>query len=226
MKTVTPGFEVMLGKIDGMLILQSIERAGRTCYKSEDKITPDSSGRFVAMLIERGHESVLEHAAVTVRIICDRGVSHELVRHRIASYSQESTRYCTYDQGIQVIQPFFFDDNEAGVPRLLPDGENVLPLNKALVWSMAMQVCEWAYLSLLAMGAAPQEARSVLPNSLKTEIVVTMNLREWRHFFKLRTAPAAHPQMREIAVPLLEKFQEAIPVVFDDIPGSPAKAQP
>jgi thymidylate synthase (FAD) len=220
MKIVTPNFRIE-DRIDGEEILRRIERAGRTCYKSEDKMTAESARAFVAMLIKRGHESVLEHEKVTVRIVCDRGVTHELVRHRIASYSQESTRYCNYGKEVQVIQPSFFTGLEP--TRLLPgpDETSLLPLNKALVWAMVMQTCEWGYRVLLMMGATPQEARSVLPNSLKTEIVVTMNLREWRHFFRLRTAPAAHPQMREIACPLLEEFQRRIPVVFDDIKLEP-----
>ncbi len=216
MKIITPTIGIE-EDIDGEDILWRIERAGRTCYKSEAKVTPESARSFVAMLIKRGHESVLEHEKITVRIVCDRGVTHELVRHRIASYSQESTRYCKYADGIQVIKPPFFDEQEKTVYCVAPDGDTPLPLNRAQVWAMAMQMSEWAYLTLLELGASAQEARSVLPNSLKTEIVVTMNLREWRHFFRLRTTPAAHPQMREIAVPLLKEFKACVPVVFDDI---------
>ncbi len=202
MRIVKPGFEI-LDAIDGTGILKKLELCGRTCYKSEDKITDGSAEKLVRRVISSGHESVIEHEKVTVRIICDRGVSHEIVRHRIASYSQESTRYCNYGKAgeLTFIQPCFF-----------PEGSD-----QYRVWAEAMEAAEHAYLALLCDGASPQEARRVLPNSLKTEIVVTMNLREWRHFLKLRTAKAAHPQIREIAVPLLAEFQRRIPVIFDDI---------
>lgn len=208
MKIIPPSFE-LLDHPDGAAILQKIELAGRVCYKSEGKITPDSAGGFVRRILANGHESVLEHEKLTVRIICDRGVTHELVRHRIASYSQESTRYCNYslnkyENELTFIRPFFWNDDP----------------EKFRIWEEAMAAAERSYLELTARGATPQEARSVLPNSLKTEIVATMDLREWRHFFKLRVAPAAHPQMREVAVPLLKAFQEAVPVVFEDIEGT------
>lgn len=208
MKIIPPSFE-LLDHPDGAAILQKIELAGRVCYKSEGKITPDSAGGFVRRILANGHESVLEHEKLTVRIICDRGVTHELVRHRIASYSQESTRYCNYslnkyENELTFIRPFFWNDDP----------------EKFRIWEEAMAAAERSYLELTARGATPQEARSVLPNSLKTEIVATMDLREWRHFFKLRAAPAAHPQMREVAVPLLKAFQEAVPVVFEDIEGT------
>ena len=205
MKIVPPSFE-LLDCPDGMALLQKIELAGRVCYKSESKITPDSAYDFIRRLLESGHESVLEHEKLSVRIVCDRGVSHEIVRHRIASYSQESTRYCNYSldkyqNELTFIRPFFW----VGDPE------------KLQIWKEAMEMAERSYLALIAKGATPQEARSVLPNSLKTEIVVTMNMREWRHFFKLRTSAAAHPQMQEIVVPLMRYFQKIIPVVFDDI---------
>jgi thymidylate synthase (FAD) len=202
MEIIKPYF-VIEDEIDGEQILKNLERYGRTCYKSEDKITPDSARKFVAAILKSGHESVIEHEKVTVRVICDRGVSHEIVRHRIASYSQESTRYCNYQsRGIQVIKPFFFVTGDD---------------NKYKIWLNTMYACEEAYNALIQAGASPQEARSVLPNSLKTEIVITYNLREWRHFFKLRCAKKAHPQMREITIPLLREFQRWIPVIFDDI---------
>lgn len=192
--------------IDGAEILKRIEKAGRTCYKSEDRITEESAKVFVRKLIERGHESVLEHESITVRFVCDRGVSHEIVRHRLASYSQESTRYCNYSgdrfgSELTFIRPCFF----VGKPWAY------------CAWDNAMGFAENVYFNLLSDGCTPQEARSVLPNSTKTEVVMTANLREWRHFLKLRTAKAAHPQMRELTVPLLHELQERIPVVFDDI---------
>jgi len=205
MRIVDPGFEILsLPELGQML--QNIELAGRTCYKSEDKITPDSARAFVERIIKMGHESVIEHAHVTVRFICDRGVTHELVRHRLASYSQESTRYANYAKDrfgreITVIRPMFW----AG------DSEEFR------VWKQAMEAAESAYLALMDAGAKAQEARSVLPNSLKTEIVMTANLREWRHVFKLRCAGPAHPQMRQVMLPLLEAFHEQLPILFDDL---------
>lgn len=205
MRVIKAGFHI-LSPVDGQKILKSIEEAGRVCYKSEEKITEDSAEKFVAGIIKRGHEAVLEHEAIRVKFIVDRGVSHEIVRHRLAAYCQESTRYCNYSKGkfgeeITVIEPCFWDKDSD----LMKD------------WRSAMRMAENHYLGLLHQGTSPQEARSVLPNSLKTEVVMTANLREWRHFFKLRTAPAAHPQMREVAIALLKEFQKLVPVVFDDI---------
>jgi len=201
MKIIFAGFEI-LGDVNGIEILKSIERAGRVCYKSEDQITDISALHFVKNIIKRGHESVLEHQSISILLTCDRGVSHEVVRHRIAAYSQESTRYCNYGgEGITVIsiREFFINPHSFDV------------------WFSAMINCERAYLDLLKNGESPQIARSVLPNSLKTEIVITYNLRQWRHFLKLRTSAAAHPQMREIALQILYTFRELIPIIFDDI---------
>lgn len=205
MKIVNASYRIET-PIDGAEILKRIEKAGRTCYKSEDRITAESATAFVRMLIERGHESVLEHESITVRLICDRGISHEIVRHRLASYSQESTRYCNYNgdrfgNQITFIKPCFLEK--------ITDGYKL--------WKQAMFIAEKEYFELLKWGCTPQEARSVLPNSVKTEVVMTANLREWRHFLKLRTAKAAHPQMRELTVPLLHELQKWIPVIFDDI---------
>ena len=206
MKIINASYRIETPTYSGEELLKGIEKAGRTCYKSEDRITDESAGAFVRMLIEHGHESVLEHASITVRFICDRGVSHEIVRHRLASFSQESTRYCNYSNDrfgseLTFIKPCF-----------LPEVSVTYRL-----WKRAMFVAEKKYFGLLDWGCTPQEARSVLPNSTKTEVVMTANLREWRHFLKLRTAKAAHPQMRELTVPLLHELQERIPVVFDDI---------
>ena len=208
MQIVKPGF-VIETEVDGPAILKRIERAGRTCYKSECKITDDSAEAFVRKILKSGHESVIEHESITVRIVCDRGVSHEIVRHRLASYSQESTRYCDYGKAgeIQVIEPPF-DDGECGHYR-------------RNLWSSAMGQAEGAYNALRKAGVSPQIARSVLPNALKTEIVCTMNLRTWRHFFRMRTSVAAHPQMREITVPLLAELKQVLPVIFEDIEVRP-----
>lgn len=205
MKEIRPSFEIM-DDIDGAKILQKLERCGRVCYKSEDKITEGSAEKFIGMILKSGHESVLEHEKLTVKFVCDRGVTHEIVRHRIASYSQESTRYCNYSKDkfgneLTFIRPCFWADDSV----------------EYAVWKQAMEEIEKSYVKLISLGAKPEEARSILPNSLKTEIVCTMNLREWRHFFRLRTAERAHPQIREISVALLDELKKRIPVIFDDI---------
>jgi thymidylate synthase (FAD) len=196
-------------------MLRLLEAAGRTCYKSEDKITDDSAAGFVGRIVRSGHESVIEHANVTVRLIIDRGVSHELVRHRLAAYSQESTRYANYSQErfgreITVIKPCFWEE---GSPEYA-------------IWEQAMRRAEEAYMQLLDQGASPQQARAVLPNSLKTEVVMTANLREWRHVFRLRCQKAAHPQIREVMLGLLDDMHSRIPVLFDDLAQMFAESTP
>ena len=193
-------------ELDTNNVMKHIEKAGRVCYKSESQISDESSQVFIRNIIKRKHESVIEHYSVTFRIICDRGVSHEIVRHRIASYSQESTRYCNYSQDkfgkeITYIKPCYWQEN----------------CEEYSIWKSAMEQIEKQYFALIEMGAKPQEARAVLPNSLKTEIYVTMNLREWRHFLKLRTSEAAHPQMRQIARKIGIILKEKLPVIFEDI---------
>ena len=187
-------------------VMRHIEKAGRVCYKSESNITEDSAEKFIKSILKRGHESVIEHVSVTFRVVCDRGVTHEIVRHRIASYSQESTRYCNYSQDkfgneLTFIKPCFWNE----------DSENYI------LWKDLMLNIEKNYFTLMDRGATPQEARSILPNSLKTEIYITMNLREWRHFLRLRTNKSAHPQMRQIALMILSKFNEMLPALFEDI---------
>jgi thymidylate synthase (FAD) len=195
--------------------LKNIELAGRCCYKSEGKTTEDSATQFVAMLLGRGHDSVLEHASATVRFICDRGVSHEIVRHRIASFCQESTRYCDYTGGhVQFIIPPWVSV-DPGTYNTLP--ERVAGYTDDHAWLAATRSAEYAYKELRSLGWRPEQARAVLPNSLKTEVVMTANFREWRHFFTLRCAPAAHPQMREVAVPLHAHFAARFPEVFGDL---------
>lgn len=195
----------VLNEINGEEILQRLETIGRVCYKSEDRITTGSAEKFISTLIKNGHESVIEHTSISVRVICDRGVSHEIVRHRLASYSQESTRYCNYSKNkfcnqLTFIRPIFFE----------------LGSDQYKLWELAMGFAEKTYLEMISQGVRPEEARSVLPNSLKTEIVMTMNLREWRHFFRLRTAAAAHPQMRQVATLICAEFKANIPIVFDE----------
>jgi len=175
-----------------------IERAGRTCYKSEDKITSDSSAKFVKMLRDKGHHAMLEHAYATLLWITDRGVTHELVRHRIASYAQESTRYCKYDD-IAVIKPVLTTATEEDI------------------WYKAMLACEAAYGALRELGVAAQHARDVLPTCLKTEIVVTANFREWRHITKLRSSASAHPKIQFLAKESLNILMKHAPNVFGDL---------
>nr|DAJ43786.1 MAG TPA: Thymidylate synthase complementing protein [Caudoviricetes sp.] len=203
MRIIKPGVEIMT-PTDG--ILEHLERCGRVCYKSEDKIAEGTAEKFVAGIIKRGHEAVLEHVSITVKFTCDRGVSHEIVRHRMASYCQESTRYSNYSKDrfggeITVIRPLYLAEGTEGWQ----------------YWKEACWTAERRYFELLNWGCTPQEARAVLPTSLKTEVVMTANIREWRHFLRLRCDKAAHPQMREVALMLLDKLHEAVPVCFDDI---------
>jgi len=205
MKIIPPSHEILFIP-DSNTVLKNIEIAGRTCYKSEDKITPDSAAGFIRGIIKSGHHSVIEHMNLTVRFVCDRAVSHEIVRHRLAAYSQESTRYANYSKDkfgneITVIRPFFWDKDSQAYKD----------------WLSAMEYCEKIYMKLINEGAKPEQARSVLPNSLKTEIVMTANLREWRHVINLRCSKPAHPQIRELMLPLLGELHSRILVVFDDL---------
>lgn len=184
---------------DPMDLLRDIERIGRVCYKSEHRITSSSAAPFVCSIIERGHESVLEHISITVRFITDRAIANELVRHRIAAYSQESTRYCNYKDKIEFIYPKNVSDKQL---------------------QLIMEACACAattYQALIADGATPEVARDVLPLCTKTELIATYNLREWRHILRLRTDKAAHPKMRELMQTLLQFFQGLVPIIFDDI---------
>lgn len=205
MKIIEPKVELINAPSYASL-LSTIEQAGRTCYKSEDKITDGSAEKFVRNILKRGHEAVIEHGSLSVRFTCDRGVSHEIVRHRLAAYCQESTRYCNYSKDgfggeITVITPSWAKESDKTYE----------------VWKKACLTAELAYFDLLTIGCTPQEARSVLPNSLKTEVVMTADLREWRHFLRLRCSPAAHPDMRVVACMLLVQLKKTYPVFFEDI---------
>ena len=209
MKIIKPHYTILSNISEGGIKeLQFIEQAARTCYKSENKITEDgeSAKALIKQLIKSGHEAMLEHSSLSVKFVVDRGVSHEIVRHRLFSFAQESTRYCNYSKGkfgseLTFIEPCFWDIKDYNM----------------ITWLAVCSCVETAYFNLLKEGAAPQEARTVLPNSVKTEIGVTCNYREWRHFFKLRTDKAAHPQMREVTIPLLAELRKKIPIIFDDI---------
>lgn len=248
MKLIKASYEITT-PINGEEILKQIELAARTCYKSEDKIEyavkdipndisqldenyyAKSARALIPKLIKRGHEAMLEFGGnITVKFICDRGVSHELVRHRLASFAQESTRYCNYgkDEHIQFIIPCWTDFGEGvytyninervfnGIQHF-HNNHQLDATEDHLNWLDVMAITEFTYNKLLNIGWLPQQARSVLPNSLKTEINMSANIREWRHILKLRTSKAAHPQMRELMCPLLDEFKAKIPILFDDI---------
>ena len=208
MRVINAGYEI-ISELNGEEILKHIERCARVCYKSEDRITDGSAEKMVAALIRSGHEAMLEHYSFTVKFICDRGIANELVRHRIASFAQESSRYCCYAKDkfgkeLTFINPCFWE----------PDSDNYAR------WFHEMDEAEKTYLAMIEDGATPEQARDILPTSIKTEIVMTANLREFRHFFKLRaegTTGKPHPQMLEITIPLLKELKQKIPVVFDDI---------
>ena len=209
MKVIDPSFE-LIDPPRYQQVLNVIEMAGRTCYQSAPKGDPET---FVRSLIKSGHHSVIEHISLTAKIVCDRGVSHELVRHRLCSFSQESTRYCNYSKGkfggeITVLSPFFWTDSPGGFSK---------KSKEFFRWEQAMLAAEHSYLTLLNWGATAQEARSVLPNSLATTVIMTANLREWRHILKLRCSKAAHPQMREVMLLGFDQCIDQYPVFFDDI---------
>jgi len=254
MKLIKPSYEITT-PINGEEILKQIELAARTCYKSEGKIeykttygtyinidtneeyeqkhlvNATSARILIPKLILRGHEAMLEFSGmIIVKFICDRGISHELVRHRLSSFAQESTRYCNYgkDEHISFIIPCWTDFEEGiydyKARTFINDGmihfhkgNEIQATTDHLTWLDVVAIAELTYNKLIKKGWNPQQARSVLPNSLKTEINVGANIREWRHIFKLRTAKAAHPQMRELMCPLLDEFKLKIPILFDDI---------
>jgi thymidylate synthase (FAD) len=207
MNIVNAGYQI-LDTIDGESVLRKIERVARVCYKSEGKIGEGTAEKMIRALIKSGHLAMLEHYSFSVLFTVDRGVTHEIVRHRIASFAQESTRYCNYgtkDGGITVIRPCYLEDENS-------------PEYK--IWYESCQNASDKYVEMLNAGRIPQEARAILPQSTKADIVVTANLREWRHFFELRavgTTGKPHPQMREVAIPLLYEINEMIPVVFEDL---------
>lgn len=230
MKIVEPKYEILTDISEGGIKeLQQIERVARVCYKSEDKITPDgeSAKKLVGFLVKQGHEAMLEHSQLSVLFTCDRGIANELVRHRIGSFAQESTRYCNYSKEkfggeLSFILPFYIPDEPkenaikaASSTEELKKLETDYQIHNAWYWTC--DDAEKSYKTLIANGMRPEQARCVLPLCLKTEIVVTANYREWRNIFKLRTPVAAHPQMRELMCPLLLEVQKKIPVVFDDI---------
>ena len=221
MNKITAGFEILTPISEGGIKeLQHIEKIGRVCYKSEDRITEDgeSAKKFVGMLIRNGHEAMIEHSSLSVKFTVDRGVSHELVRHRIASFAQESTRYCNYSNNKFGGECTYIDITHGMYLDTKMKNMSEEELNAVYdEWVSAMEDAEKHYMRMLELGATPQIARSVLPNSTKTEITITANYREWRNFFKLRVPKTAHPQMREVTIELLKELKTRIPVIFDDI---------
>ena len=209
MKVIQSSYEILTDLSDPIKILKDIERAGRVCYKSENNITDDSCITFCKNILKRGHEAVIEHSQLSVKFTVDRAIANELVRHRLASYCQESSRYCNYSKDkfyneIKVIEP-----------------EELLPRNSTdyNIWWMSCKNAEEAYMSMISDGVKPEIARSVLPLSTATEIIMTANIREWRNVLKLRSSHnmRAHPQMRSICDRLLSDLKSKIPVLFDDI---------
>ena len=205
---IKPGYEI-LTPIDGLAELKAIESAARICYKSEAAITEDgeSAKKLIRRLIQCGHEAMLEHSFLSVKFTVDRGITHELVRHRLCSFAQESTRYCNYfaekfGRNVRFIIPYFFTSSDR--------------LEERAIWVKSCENSEKDYFALLEKGATPQEARTVLNHSVAADIVMSGNYREWRHILKLRTAKDAHPQMREVMCPLGEELKRRIPVIFDD----------
>lgn len=204
MKTIKPSVELLAITENAAKL---IEFAGRTCYKSESKITEDSANEFIRMIKKRGHLSVIEHASASFRIITDRGISHEIVRHRLSSYSQESSRYCNYSNDkfgneLTLVKPSFKTS-------LGP-----------VIWDLAARQSERNYFDMLATGEPPEIARGVLLTNQKTELVMSCNFREWLHFIKLRTSSAAHPDMRIIANKVARILKAKCPAVFCDYSGS------
>ena len=206
MKLISPRVEI-LSPIDGKIILQHLELAGKVCWKSESGIKDDSCEIFLKTIIDKAHESVLEHYSLTVRFVCSRGCSHQLVRHRIAAYSQDSTRYCNYSKGKFGGEILFIKPNEY----------DSWDTQKQTFYDAALEDSEKSYLRLIELGMRPEDARGVLPTDLKTEVVTTMNMRSWRHFFKMRTDKHAQKEIRHLANELLTTFKTQIPIIFDDL---------
>lgn len=198
--------EIQVENYDGIRIMKNIERACRTCYRSEGLITEDSYKKLLKNCINRGHESILEHEKITIRMRCDVGVYKDLTRHRFASFSIESTRYCNYgkdkfDRELKVIKPCNIDEDS----------------NLYAFWKNTMERIEMNYLHMTDNGATPDQMRMILPHSTAAEVTMTANIREWRHILELRCSKAAHPAIRQLLIPLLLKFKEDMPELFDAI---------
>lgn len=205
-KIVSPSFEVIT-PLDGDYILKHLERCARNCYKSEDKITSDSAQKMIKKLIDLGHEAMIEHFSITVKMTTDVGAYKDLTRHRHASFAIESTRFCNYSKGKYGNELTFMK------PSNIEEGSELYN-----IWLQAMTDAEKHYLDMATRGATVDQLRMLLPHSTKADVFMTANLREWRHIFKLRCAPATHPSIQHIMKMILNEFRAHIPVLFDDIP--------
>ena len=212
--------EIQVENYDGIKIMKNIERACRTCYRSEGLITEDSYKKLLKNCINRGHESILEHEKITIRMICDIGVYKDLTRHRFGSFSIESTRYCNYgkdkfDNEIKFIEPVFY------TPGVMEEYNDPIKKNDCLktqYWERCMKFIESDYMDMTnIVGAKPDELRMLLPHSTAAEVTMTANIREWRHILGLRCSKAAHPAIRQLLIPLLLKFKEDMPELFSAI---------
>ncbi len=205
MKLVNP--VVYVENYDGVKIMKRIERACRTCYRSEKSITDDSYKKLISNCINRGHESVLEHEKITIRCTGDIGAYKDLTRHRFASFSIESTRYCNYgkdkfDNQIKIIKPVNIDENSELYP----------------LWKQSMEEMEKIYLEMSRIGASGDQLRSILPQGTAADFTMTANIREWRHILNLRCSQMTHPSIRQLLIPLLLKFKKDMPELFDSVP--------
>lgn len=218
MKIINPKIEVE--KYDGVKIMKNIERACRTCYRSENLITEDSYKRLLTNCLNRGHQSILEHEKITVRMICDIGVYKDLTRHRFGSFSIESSRYCAYnkdkfDNEIKFIKPVFY--KESWTDRNYEGSGMDIDEEKSKIWYDTMENIEDSYMDMAKLGCTPDEMRMILPHSTAAEVTMTANIREWRHILDLRTKKMTHPSVRQILIPLLLKFKADMPELFGDI---------
>lgn len=223
-KIIKPKFQI-LSRLNERNILRHLERCGRICYKSEDKITDDSCYKFIKMLLSKGHESVIEHYSFTVKFVCSRSLSHQLVRHRLCSFSEQSQRYCNFETKVEmgIILPYWLDDNDKRRIKNKSFSSTLqIPNNISLKcqhWldSVIESIVSYGILIRNNSEMTPQQVRSILPNAAKTEIVCTTNLRQWRHILKLRTSKGADPEIKELMIPLLNKLKEKLPTIFGDI---------
>lgn len=212
---IKPKYEIIT-KLDRDNVLTQLEVIGRVCWKSEGSIKEGSAAKFCSKLMGKNHLSVIEHVSMTVKFTVDRGVTHELVRHRLCSVTQESTRYVKLrDAGITFIIPPWVNLSEGEytyIPNWQRDGIQLSFEDQ--VWLLSLLNVETDYNTLIDGGWTPQQARSILPNALKAEIYVTANLREWKHIFDLRCELSVHPQMREVMVPLRDEMRALLPEIF------------
>lgn len=204
MKIIEPSIQVE--NVDYKQIMKNLERACRTCYRSEGKITEESYKTLLKNCINRGHESILEHEKVTIRMMCDIGVYKDLTRHRIASFSIESTRYCNYgkdkfDNQIKFIKPVNMDEGTELYKK----------------WYSTCEIIEKNYVEMSNLGATPDQLRMLLPHSTAAEVTMTANIREWKHIFSLRCTNHTHPAVEQLMIPLLLKFKKEMPEIFENI---------